>query len=76
METPSARLMVSAPTNTPAMKIAAGTTASGIEAGEHGDDDAGIAEAARQVGGEIALEPRDLGGAGEPGERAGEQRRR
>ena len=69
------RLIVSAPTKTPAMKIAAGTTHERLQAGEHGDDDAGIAEAAGQVGREVALEAGDLGDAGKAGERAGEERR-
>ena len=46
------------------------------QAGEHGDDDAGIAEAGRQVGGEIALQPGHLADAGKPREPAGDQRRR
>ena len=64
---------MSAPTKMPAMNIAAGTTASGVEAGDHGDDDARIAEAARHVGREVALEAGDLRRTGEPGERAGQQ---
>ena len=44
------------------------------QAGEHRDDDAGIAEAGREVVGEVALEARHLAHPGKAGERPGEQR--
>ncbi len=60
--------MVSAPTKMPATKIAAGTHGERLEAGEHGDHDAGIAEAAGEVRREIPFQPRNLGRAGKPGQ--------
>ena len=57
------------PRTLPATKIAAATTPSGCSMRQHGHDDAGVAEARRQIEREIALEPGHLADAGEPGQR-------
>ncbi len=65
--------MLSAPTNTAATKIGGEDHGEGLELRQHGDDDAGVAEAGRQVLGQIALEARHLARAGEPGQGTGDQ---
>ncbi len=68
---PRLRLMPSAPTNIVAVKSAASTTPSGLQIGEHRDDDAGIAEAGRQIGRHVALHAHHLDCAGKTRQPAG-----
>ena len=49
-------------------------TPSGLSRGQHGDDDAGIAVAGREVARHLVVHAADLADAGEPGQRAGERR--
>ena len=72
--TPVARDIASAPVMTMARKIAAGTTPSGLRRGQHGDDDAAVAVARREIAHHLKVHAADLADAGEPGERAGDQR--
>ena len=51
-----------------------GDGAERVQLRQRGDDDAGIAVAGREVGGHLEAHAADLAGAGEPGERAGDQR--
>ena len=58
---PAARLIALAPTKMPATKIAASTTAKRMSMRQHRDDDAGVAEARRQIERQVALQAGDLG---------------
>ena len=74
--TPVARDMASAPVITAAKKIAAGTTPSGLSRASMAMTMPRIAVAGREVAHHLVMHAADLADAGEPGQRAGEQRRR
>ena len=71
----TARLMLSAPTSTPATKIAAATTPSGLSPASIAMTMPRVAVAGRHVERDVAGAPGDLDRAGEPRERARQRAR-